>query len=145
MEASIQITGDAAKQKEAERLIKDLLEDTNSYSGARHNSNFSSQSSNFGSSNNTSSATDAVEFVDWANVIKESVNILLKIRVLEFMKLILCLSFFLVKKKEATIRRWANAPKIAKNFYIEDPEVSVMPREQIEHFRWFNDSIWLNS
>lgn len=95
MEASIQITGDAAKQKEAERLIKDLLEDTNSYSGARNNSNFSSQSSNFGSSNNTSSATDAVEFVDWANVIKESVNILLKIRVLEFMKLILCLSFFL--------------------------------------------------
>ncbi len=63
-EASIQITGDPEKKKEAERLIKELVED-NSYPGSR-----------FSSNNTQTSSKTAPEtaVVDWGAVIKESVR-----------------------------------------------------------------------
>ena len=64
-EASIQITGDPEKAKEAERLIKELTEE-NSYSGSRFSSNNTQQSS---------SIADDSAVVDWGAVIKESVRL----------------------------------------------------------------------
>uniref|UniRef100_A0A0N8BTU9 RNA helicase n=1 Tax=Daphnia magna TaxID=35525 RepID=A0A0N8BTU9_9CRUS len=108
-EASIQITGDVEKQKEAERLIKELVS-TSSFPGSGFSTNSAQP--------HTVPDQSDVAFVDWGAVIRDS--------------------------KEASIRRWANSPKICKNFYIEDPEVAVMSREEVEKFRLTHNNITIS-
>jgi hypothetical protein len=65
-EASIQITGDPEKKKEAERLIKELVGDT-SFPNSRYSNNTAQPSTN------VIDQTDSA-FVDWGAVIRDSVR-----------------------------------------------------------------------
>ena len=65
-EASIQITGEAEKKKEAERLIKELVGDT-SFPSSRYPNNTAQ------SSTTVAAQTDSA-VVDWGAVIRDSVR-----------------------------------------------------------------------
>ena len=65
-EASIQITGEPEKKKEAERLIKELVGDT-SFPSSRYSNNTTQ------SSTTVAAQTDSA-VVDWGAVIRDSVR-----------------------------------------------------------------------
>lgn len=64
-DTSIQITGDSQQQKEAERMIKELLDD-NPFSGSRYPNSSEPKTS--------MAQTNESAVVDWGAVIKESVS-----------------------------------------------------------------------
>lgn len=111
MEAIVKIFGDSAAQDAAQDLINELINE------AQENSMYSSRTqSSFGRRSGPALApVTSTAPVDWAKAAVDYEN---------FQK-----------------NRWAKCPELRKNFYIEDPEVASMHRDDVALFRKENNNI----